>query len=336
MGFDCLSKPCQSADKRWDGYFNKRHGRCPFGVKGHIMQAWSSSVVGRWRRWSRRHWSLAVDDTGPVVRWVCLRQAPGEPSQCVGAGQWPGGTKTDVWPDAFQGMPIALALPTGVVVQRHVAMPQTWDEDDQPTWAQSVMAQTMGLPMPEVAVDWGPEIDADALWWVAGVRSSVVRGREQWAQAHGSTLCLLDTQSLALERVLCASVQGHTDPVWLWWAGRDEGVLCTGWWHLGHWHDRQDVPMDVQHLDQMPSALLGLVRAAQTQKPTLSRMQWWWAGDALAPWAARWAADPPKACRAWHCQPATLPFAGRIEAEAQAPAHAWALALGLAMHPGRR
>jgi hypothetical protein len=304
---------------------------------GHIMQAWSS-VVGRWRRWSQRHWVLGVDDTGPVVRWVCLRQVSGEPHQCVGAGEWSSDAPTDAWCAEFQGLPMALALHSGVVLQRRVPMPVSCDEDDQPTWAQSVMAQAMGLPMTEVAVDWGPETDAaaGALWWLAGVRASVARGREQWAQAHGSTLCLLDTQSLALERVLCASVQGQTDPVWLWWAGRDEGVLCTGWWHLGHWHDRQDVPMDVQHLDQMPSALVGLVRAAQTQKPALSRMQWWWAGEALAPWAACWAADPPAACRAWHCQAAPLPFAGRIEAEAQAPAHAWALALGLAMHPGWR
>ena len=303
------------------------------------MQAWwSSSVVGPWRRWSQRHWSLGVDDTGPVVRWVCLRQVPGEPRQCVGAGQWPSDASTAAWPEAFQGAPLALALPTSVVLQRHVAMPPACDEDDQPTWAQSFMAQTMGLPMTEVAVDWGLETDSAAgtSWWVAGVLASVVRGREQWAQAHGSTLRLLDTQSSALERVLRASVQGQSDPVWLWWAGRDEGVLCTGWWHLGHWHDRQDVPMDVQHLDRMPSALVGLVRAAQTQKPALSRMQWWWAGEALAPWAASWAADPPQACRAWQCQAAPLPFASRIEAEVQAPAQPWALALGLAMHPGWR
>ena len=128
---------------------------------------------------------------------------------------------------------MALALHTGVVLQRRVSMPVSCDEDDQPTWAQSVMAQAMGLPMTEVAVDWGPETDTatGGLWWLAGVRASVARGREQWAQAQGATLRLLDTQSLALERVLCASVQGQTDPVWLWWAGRDEGVLCTGWWH---------------------------------------------------------------------------------------------------------
>ena len=302
------------------------------------MQAWSSSVVRRWRRWSRRHWTLAVDDTGSVVRWVCLRQAPGQPRQYVSAGQWPSDASTHAWRDAFQGAPLALALPTGVVLQRGVTMSLAWDEDDQPTWAQSVMAQVMGLPMAEVWADWGVERDAAAVdaWWVAGVRASLVRDREQWAQSQGASLCLLDSQSLALERVLCASVQGQTDPVWLWWAGRDEGVLCTGWWHWGHWHDRQDVPMDIEHLDQMPSALLSLVRTAQIQKPTLSRMHWWWAGEALAPWAACWAADPPRVGRAWPCQAAPVPFAGRIEAETRAPAHPWALALGLALHPGWR
>jgi hypothetical protein len=37
------------------------------------------------------------------------------------------------------------------------------------------------LPMTDVVVDWGREMDcaSDALMWVAGVRASVARGREQ-------------------------------------------------------------------------------------------------------------------------------------------------------------
>ena len=301
------------------------------------MKAWSS-VVGRWRRWTQRHWALGVDDSGPVVRWVCLRHPKGGPSEWVGAGQWSKETATGRWGQTLEGLPLALALPTRAVWERNLVLPHACREDEHPTWAQSLMAQAMGLPMTDVVVDWGREMGcgSDALMWVAGVRTSVARGREQWAQAQGAPLRILDVQSLALERVLCASVQGQTDPIWLWWAGRDEGLLCTGWWHLGQWHDRQNVSIDLHHLDQMPSALVSLVRAAQTQKPALSRMQWWWAGDALAAWAERWVADPPLACRAWNCQAAPLPFASRIEFETHAPAHAWALALGLAMHPGWR
>lgn len=306
------------------------------------MQVWSS-VARRWRRWAQRHCALGVDDSGPVVRWVCLRHPPDGPSEWVSAGQWSaenaaGGWGQGGWGQSLQGIPLALALPTSAFWARNLTLSHAWGEDDHPTWAQSVMAQATGLPMTDVVVDWGHEPDggSGSLMWVAGVRASVARGREQWAQAKGAPLRVLDTQSLALERVLCASVEGQTDPIWLWWAGRDEGLLCTGWWHLGHWHDRQDVPMDVQHLDQMPSALLSLVRAAQTQKTALTRMQWWWAGEALAPWAACWDADPPTACRAWRCQAAPLPFAARIEAQTHTPAHEWALALGLAMHPGWR
>jgi hypothetical protein len=304
------------------------------------MQAFGS-VLGHWRRWRRRQWTLGVDDSGLEVRWVCLKRLRQGGFEWVGAGQWPKDDKAGA-PSGFepqqQGLPVALALPIGAVCRRNVAMPQAWDEDDQATWAQSLMAQVMGLPMADVAVDWGPESNtvSGSLWWLAGVRASVVRGREQWAQAHGAPLRIVDAQSAALERVLRISVQGQTDPVWLWWASRDEGLLCTGWWHLGQWHDRQDLPIDLHHLDRMPSALLGLVRMAQTQKPTLSRMQWWWTGEALAPWAESWATDPPAACRAWHCQAAPLPFAPQIESMAQAPAHAWAVALGLALHPGWR
>jgi hypothetical protein len=304
------------------------------------MQAFGS-VLGHWRRWSRRHWTLGVDDSGAAVRWVCLKRLRQGACEWVGAGQWPKDAKAG-GPSGFdpqqQGLPVALALPISAVWQRHMAMPHDWDEDDQPTWAQSLMAQVMGLPMADVVVDWGPESNtaSGSSWWLAGVRASVVRGREQWAQAHGAPLRIVDAQSAALERVLLTSVQGQSDPVWLWWASRDEGVLCTGWWHLGQWHDRQDVPIDLHHLAQMPAALLALVRTAQTQKPALSRMQWWWTGEALAPWAECWAADPPAACRAWHCQAAPLPFAKQIESEAQAPAHAWAVALGLALHPGWR
>lgn len=304
------------------------------------MQA-LGSVLGRWRRWARRHWALGVDDNGSVVRWVCLTRQRSGAIQWAGAGQWrvdsppSGGHGFDA---QHQGLPLAMAVPACTVWQRHLTMPSGMPEDDVPTWARAVMAQTMQLPVTQVAVDWGVESSTDAQprVWLAGVRSSVLQKKEAWAEQQGAVLGILETQSSALERVLSASVQGQTDPVWLWWAGRDEGRLCTGWWHAGQWHDRQELSIDLHHLDQMPNALLSLVRTVQSHKCVLSRMQWWWLGDALAPWAERWAADPPAGERDWVCRAAPMPFAHHIEADTGSSAQAWAIALGLAMHPGWR
>ena len=291
--------------------------------------------MGRWRRWQHRHWSLGVDDSGETVRWVCLRRQRGRPVSVVGAGQWAHGDEGRGMSQAgLQGLPIALA--TRAVVQHGQVLPDGLAEEDFPAWVRAHMATVMHVPPTELAVDWGVEPDGTPppRWWLAAVRASVMQQRLQWAQERGAPLRILESPSSALGRVLCLSAQEPADPVWLWWAGPDEGHVCTGWWHLGQWHDRCDVPVSSSALGDMPGVLLNLVKSAQAHKPTLLRKQWWWAGEPLAAWAAQWAADPPAACRDWRCQAAPMPLGREIEALTQAPAHDWALALGLALHPG--
>ncbi len=300
------------------------------------MKLWNR-WAGHWRRWRCRRWALGVDDAGDSVRWVCLRHTDGVADTLIGAGQWPVGAEAaGLVAAGLQDLPMALS--THAVVQRHRHMPLHLDENDHVTWAQATVAQAMGLSVAEVAADWGPEAETDpgAGVWVAGVRASVQHSRVHWAQARGAPLRLLDAQSSALMRVLCASAQKQTEPVWLWWAGRNEGHVCTGWWHLGRWHDRQDVRVDLCHMDRMPSVLLNLVKTAQAQTPQGAQRPWWWLGDALAPWAERWALERPASCRDWVCCAAPVPFGREIEALTRRPAHGWALALGLALHPGWR
>ena len=309
------------------------------------MQAWQR-VVGAWRRWAQSGDTLGVDDDGSVVRWVGLRREPKGTWRCCAVGQWsvhPAQSGLDEasepWPvPDRRGRPVALALKGRITVRRGIKMPTGLALQDQPTWVRGHMATTMGLSVAEVAVDWGPENacdDGDAVWLV-GARADRVESRAQWASARGAKLVVLEAQSLALERVLCESAQGHTEPIWLWWAGRDEGCLCTGWWHLGRWYARQDLPMDLNRLSTMPHALLAMVRAAQDHQPPIERMQWWWAGEPLAMWAERWNQQALAQGGRWLCRPAPMPFAAEIEALSQGPAHHWAMALGLALHPGWR
>jgi hypothetical protein len=112
--------------------------------------------------------------------------------------------------------------------------------------------------------------------------------------------------------------------------------VCTAWWHVGRWYARHDVALDLGRIDTLPGVLLDLVSAAKARLSSMDRLQWWWAGDGLAPWAARCQADPPSEFGGWVCQPAPMPFGPEIEAIGQGPAYRWALALGLALHPGWR
>ena len=291
--------------------------------------------VGRWHRWQHRHWSLGVDDSGDAVRWVCLRRAKGQQPSLVSVGQWAlGDEAVGLARAGLRGLPIALG--TCAVVQRGQVMPDGLADEDHTTWVRARMAQIMGLSPSALVVDWGSEANgsAPAQLWLAAVRASVFQQRVQWAHARGAALRILESRSAALARALCLSAQAQTDPIWLWWAARDEGHVCTGWWHGGRWHDRCDVAVDLRALGEIPGVLLGLVKSAQTHKTTLQNQQWWWAGEPLAPWAAQWAADPARAGRTWVCQAAPVPMASSIEALTQAPAHAWALAMGLALHPG--
>jgi hypothetical protein len=227
-------------------------------------------------------------------------------------------------------------LRTQVNVRREVVMPTNLDAVDQGTWAKVHMAQALGMPVPSLSVDWGEEQtpSAEPTFWLAAARASAVSDRVRWAHERGAKLRILDAQSLALERVLGVSLQTQTDPIWLWWAGSDEGRLCTGWWHLGRWYERQNIMLDLQRLDPIPGVVLNLVRSAQARKTSLERMQWWWAGSALAQWAERWPANAPADCAAWVCRPAPIPFENQIEAATHEPAHRWSMALGLALHPG--
>lgn len=291
--------------------------------------------MGRWRRWQHRDWSLGVDDSGESVRWVCLRRQRGRPMSVVGAGQWvPGDEGCGMSQVGVHGLPIALA--TRAVVQRGQLLPDGLTEEDVAAWARACMAKVMHIPATDLAVDWGVELGGTSphCRWLSAVRASVMHQRVQWAQERGAPLRILEPPSSALERVLCLSAQEPPDPVWLWWAGRDEGHVCTGWWYLGQWHDRCDVPVPSSALGDMPGVLLNLVKSAQAHKATLLRKHWWWAGEPLAAWAAQWAADPPAACRDWLCQTAPIPLGREIESLTQAPAHDWALAMGLALHPG--
>lgn len=309
------------------------------------MQAWQR-VVGAWRRWAQSGDRLGVDDDGAVVRWVGLRRESKGAWRCCLVGQSPvqaaqgePDEASGPWPDPDRrGRPVALALKGRVTVRRGIKVPTGLAPQDQPTWVRGQMAMAMGLPLADVAVDWGAEDASDAgdAWWLVGARADMVESRARWASARGAQLVVLDAQSLALERVLCESAQGQTDPIWLWWAGRDEGCLCTGWWHLGRWYARQDLPMDLSRLGTMPQALSAMVRAAQDHQPPIQRMQWWWAGEPLAIWAERWNQQAVTPGCHWLCRPAPMPFAAEIEALGQGPAHHWATALGLALHPGWR
>lgn len=291
--------------------------------------------MGRWRCWQHRHWTVGVDDSGELVRWVCLRRQQGRPVTVLGAGHWAKGDEAlGIRQAGLHGMPIALA--TRVVVQRGQALPDGLDEEDVPAWVRARMAAVMQVSPVDLAVDWGVDSNGTSppQAWMAAVRASVMRQREQWAQTCGATLRILETPSSALARVLLLSAQDAVDPVWLWWAGRDEGLVSTGWWHLGQWHDRCDIPVPSNALGTMPGVLVNLVKSAQAHKLTLQRKHWWWVGEPLAAWAAQWAADPPAACRDWLCQTAPIPLGREIESLTQAPAHDWALAMGLALHPG--
>jgi len=297
-------------------------------------------------RWSRP-WSLGlhntlawgVDDTDTTVRWVCLRRNRPSGWCFDGAGQASASAGSVAGPWAQQGFgpaALALALRTQVNVRREVVMPTNLDAVDQGTWAKVHMAQALGMPVPSLSVDWGEEQtpSAEPTFWLAAARASAVSDRVRWAHERGAKLRILDAQSLALERVLGVSLQTQTDPIWLWWAGSDEGRLCTGWWHLGRWYERQHIMLDLQRLDPIPGVVLNLVRSAQARKTSLERMQWWWAGSALAQWAERWPANAPADCAAWVCRPAPIPFENQIEAATHEPAHRWSMALGLALHPG--
>lgn len=291
--------------------------------------------MGPWRRWQHRHWTLGVDDSGEIVRWVCLRRQHGRPVTVVGAGQWAHGSEVVGMRQAgLHGLPIALA--TRALVQRRQVLPEGLTEEDLPAWVRARMAVAMQVSASELSVDWGFESDEPAppQAWMAAVRTSVMQQRIQWAQERGATLRILECPSSALPRVLRLSAQQCADPVWLWWAGHDEGQVCTGWWHLGQWHDRCDVPVHLGALGDMPGVLVNLVKSAQAHKPTLLHKHWWWAGEPLAAWAAKWKADPPASCRDWHCEAAPMPLGQQMEALTQLPAHDWALAMGLALHPG--
>lgn len=297
-----------------------------------------------WSRWMQRPLIVGVDDGGAVSRWVCLQRQRRAGLVLIGAGQMPAETvqphdRTQaslLSAPVFEGRKVTVALSTRAVLKRHVPWPVGLQEEDQATWAKALMAQEMRLSIADVVVDWGPEDPANREQGVflAAVRASVLEQRASWAKQRGAALRILDDQSLALERVLRWSVQEQIDPVWLWWAGRDGGHVCTVWWYQGRWYDRQDVPVDLRHSSGMPKLLTHLVLWAQEHKPALSRKQWWWTGEALAPWFEQWSADPPLSCRGWVCQPAPMPFGQEIESLTQTPAHAWAVALGLALHPG--
>ena len=305
------------------------------------MQAWQQ-VVGAWRRWRESGGALGVDDDGSCVRWVGLRRDRHGVDRCWSAGQWPlgvdegGGVGWRV--PGWSGRSMALALQGGVCVRRLLPMPEDLAPEDHSTWARVQAAQAMGLALTDVSVDWGAE-DAqevgNALWLVAA-RADAVMARSQWAANRGGNLTILDTQCGALERVMWHAVQGQTDPVWLWWAGRDEGRLCTAWWHQGQWSARQDVVLDVGRLHTMPQALGAMVCAAQAHQPPIERLHWWWAGEPLAAWAERWNQQALTQGQNWLCRPVPVPFAREIDALGQGPAHRWALALGLALHPDWR
>ncbi len=290
---------------------------------------------GRWHRWQHRHWSLGVDDSGETVRWVCLCRQRGRPVSVMGAGQWAHDEMIAGLRQAgLHGLPIALA--TRALVQRKQALPEGLTDEDFPAWVRARMAAQMQVSASELSVDWGLESDRSSApqAWMAAVRTTVVQQRIQWAKERGVPLRILESPSSALARVLLLSAQACDDPVWLWWAGRDEGQVCTGWWHLGQWHDRCDVHMHLGALGEMPGVLVNLVELTQAHKPTLDRKHWWWAGEPLADWATQWAANPPATCRNWRCEAAPLPWWQSIEAFTHLPAHHWALAMGLALHPG--
>lgn len=324
----------KQAHKNGVGYFNAPRGHTAPDHEEQTMKL-GDRWMGRWRRWQHRHWSLGVDDSGESVRWVCLHRQSGLPVSVVGAGQWTLGSEGLGMAQAgLESLPIALT--THAAVQRRQALPDGLAEEDVPAWVRARMAAVMHLSPADLAVDWGFESDGASppQAWMAAVRASVVQQRVQWAQQRGAPLRILETPSSALARVLLLSAQEPVDPVWLWWAGRDEGQVCTGWRHLGQWHDRCDVTVHLEALGDMPGALVNLVKSAQTHKPTLLRKHWWWAGEPLAAWAAQWAADPPANCRDWRCEAAPIPWGRELESLTQASAHDWALAMGLALHPG--
>jgi hypothetical protein len=316
------------------GHFNASQGCTARNPKEKIMllgQRW----LGRWRSWQQRHWCLGVDDSGDAVRWVCLHRQRGQPVSVMGAGLWAHGEEAVGMRQAdLHGLSIALV--TRAVVQRGQVLPDALAEEDLPAWVRAHMSAVMHVPPADLAVDWGFESEEvpRTRVWMAAVRASVMRQRDQWAQARGATLRILETPSSTLARVLRLSAQVSADPVWLWWAGRDEGQVCTGWWHLGQWHDRLDVPVSTSALGEMPGVLVNLVKSTQAHKSALMFKHWWWAGEPLAAWADQWAKNPPAACRDWHCQAAPMPLGRELEWLTQAPAHEWALAMGLALHPG--
>jgi hypothetical protein len=92
----------------------------------------------------------------------------------------------------------------------------------------------------------------------------------------------------------------------------------------------------VGRLPTLPHALGALVRAAQAHQPPIERLQWWWAGEPLAAWAERWNQQAFTQGQNWLCRPVPVPFAREIDALGLGPAHRWALALGLALHPDWR